>query len=322
VLGVRCFGWFGSKTKVGSSERDLFDNNSDYYEGLDIVFESVNIFTTAMLDAVQSFKTFVPKTEKESSEKEKEARSGFLDGINMAQMVTVGVIGAILTGAVMLYLTGGVLLLLNHVFLVILLVLGPIFIALAAFKTTRDYAKKWLVKLVTVGLTLALVLGVLGFVLKMQGSVSGQLCRVAIELRTQMAKHVDGSSGSSEMSAEQEKIKNVLIARLDNLANLANPLSANGTLARNIKKGCIAGAGGSSSGSESNLMFVAMQYLVLCMIFSRLITEMANLASSIIGASGMNGSASEISGSLQGTMNRGVAKGGKGIAANGGKNSV
>ena len=121
-----------------------------------------------------------------------------------------------------------------------------------------------------------------------------------------------GHADKDIMEEKKERIRLETIGRLDNLANLANPLSANGTLARDIKKGCMQAVGGSSSssGSESNLMFVAMQYLVLCMIFSRLITEMANLASAIVGASGMNGSASEVSGGTQGVMNRNIAKSG------------
>lgn len=321
------FGWLGSGTtvKVGFAERNLFDNNQSYFEALDIIFESVNIFTTAMMQAVDDFKTIMPDKVKDlnaglpenatddqrakAQEQIDKATANFNEGATMAQMVTVGVIGVILTGAVMVYLTAGALLLLNHVFLVVLLVLGPIFVALSAFKLTRDYAKKWLVKVVTVALTLALVLGVLGFVLKMQGSVSGQLCRVTVTLQKQMMKQTTLTPNeSAQLQIQSDFIKSSVLARLDNLAtNYANPLNDNGSLARSIKQGCVQ-AVAAAENENSNLLFVAMQYLVLCMIFSRLITEMANLASAVIGASGMNASASEVSGSAQGTMNRGVAK--------------
>ena len=277
-------------------------------------FIAVDDFKTIMPDKVKDLNAGLPENATDdqrakAQEQIDKATANFNEGATMAQMVTVGVIGVILTGAVMVYLTAGALLLLNHVFLVVLLVLGPIFVALSAFKLTRDYAKKWLVKVVTVALTLALVLGVLGFVLKMQGSVSGQLCRVTVTLQKQMMKQTTLTPNeSAQLQIQSDFIKSSVLARLDNLAtNYANPLNDNGSLARSIKQGCVQ-AVAAAENENSNLLFVAMQYLVLCMIFSRLITEMANLASAVIGASGMNASASEVSGSAQGTMNRGVAK--------------
>ena len=67
--------------------------------------------------------------------------------------------------------------------------------AMAAFKVSREYAKKWFTKMLTVALTLAFVTGMLGFVLDMQGTFSGKLCSVVSQLESQMKQTITKTGG-------------------------------------------------------------------------------------------------------------------------------
>lgn len=313
--------WRGGGTSIGGSNKQLIKNNQSYLAGLDIVFESVNIFTTGMMEALIAIRPTKPDDNSQNTASGGGTGSGTKiagnSGVGSPEMMMFAVIGTILTGAVMVYVTAGAILILNHVFLIVLLTIGPIFIALAAFKTTRDYAKKWLVKLVTIALTLALVTGMLGFVLSMQGTFSGQLCRVVSELKTHMEEN---KSNDAETKNALARVTTDVQARLSKLHILAvdidslSPAAPNQQLVSKIKSGCSAGM--NSSTSNSNLLFVAMQYLVICLLFNRLITEMANVASAVVGASGVNGSTSEVSGGVGGVTQRGGLKSsGRGVNA-------
>ena len=59
--------WVGNGTSVGASKSALQENNDSYFAGLDIVFESVNIFTTGMMDALVAFKASIPPTSSDTA---------------------------------------------------------------------------------------------------------------------------------------------------------------------------------------------------------------------------------------------------------------
>ena len=201
---------------------------------------------------------------------------------------------------------------------------------MAAFKMTREYAKKWMVKTLTIALTLALVTGMLGFVLKMQGTFSGSLCQVVGELKNQMKKHSNLEPGvplPEPLKSELEEVESGIKTRLLFLHALAvdydSPLSfgsPNQKLVEKIQSGCSKGMS-STTDSDTNLLFVAMQFLVICMLFNRLLTEAANIASALVGASGVNSGSQEVSGGLGGMAQRGGLKGKGTNVGSGGINS-
>ena len=91
--------------------------------------------------------------------------------------------------------------------------------------------------------------------------------------------------------------------------------SPNQKLVEKIQSGCSKGMS-STTDSDTNLLFVAMQYLVVCMLFNRLIIESANLASAIVGSTGINTNGSqEVSGGVGGMQRGGMAS--KGVQGNG-----
>ena len=295
-----------------------------------------------MMDALVAFKASIPPTSSDTATGAgggagAAAGAAAGDGSNVtppsvgvAEVMMFGVIGTILTGSVLVYVTAGAVLLLNHIFLIILLVLGPMFVAMAAFKMTREYAKKWMVKTLTIALTLALVTGMLGFVLKMQGTFSGSLCQVVGELQNQMKKHSNLKPESplpEPLKSELEKVQSGIKTRLLFLHALAvdydSPLSfgsPNQKLVEKIQSGCSKGMS-STTDSDTNLLFVAMQFLVICMLFNRLLTEAANIASALVGASGVNSGSQEVSGGLGGMAQRGGLKGKGTNVGSGGINS-
>ena len=195
--------------------------------------------------------------------------------------------------------------------------------AMAAFKVSREYAKKWFTKMLTVALTLAFVTGMLGFVLDMQGTFSGKLCSVVSQLESQMKQTITKTGGDldAETVVRLKEIRENVQKRLSNLHILAaswdnlSPTSPNQQLVSNIQKGCNTGMQSGNTDS-TNILFVAMQYLVVCMLFNRLIIESANLASAIVGSTGINTNGSqEVSGGVGGMQRGGMAS--KGVQGNG-----
>ena len=90
--------------------------------------------------------------------------------------------------------------------------------------------------------------------------------------------------------------------------------SPNQKLVEKIQSGCSKGMS-STTDSDTNLLFVAMQFLVICMLFNRLLTEAANIASALVGASGVNSGSQEVSGGVGGMQRGGMAS--KGVQGNG-----
>ena len=77
-----------------------------------------------------------------------------------------------------------------------------------------------------------------------------------------------------------------------------------------IIEGCNEGTGNSGSGSTEsdagvNIMFQAIQYLIICLILNRLVSESANVAGAIVNSSGLTtGTSQEVSGGAQGMSGR------------------
>lgn len=339
------FGLFTEDVKVGQTSENVYENNRGLFMGLDVAIESVSIILKGTVESFNKLQKIKIKPQ-DAGGQNNPAGSGANnntegDSIDlglMNSMLIVGFVGLIITGAVMVYVTAGAILMLNHVFLVLMLMIGPAFIVMAAYKPTREYAKKWMSRVLAIALTIAICSAITAFILFIQKDVTAQMCKATGSLQHSFMLKAQAAGASTEgfsevkttMDLEFRMLQAKLVA-----AGLTNAIGGGGNqgvsqstaavkLVEEIIQGCNEGTGNSGSGSTEsdagvNIMFQAIQYLIICLILNRLVSESANVAGAIVNSSGLTtGTSQEVSGGAQGMSGR-LGAGGTNSAPGAGK---
>lgn len=313
------------KKREGATNESLYVVNRDLFAALDVSLESVGIIISSVIATYQSTLEVSDAISEGKGGTEGSASGKVGDTPFLNVMLVMGFIGLLITGSVMVYVTAAIILMLNHLLLVILLVIGPIFLAFSVFKSTREYSKKWLTRLAAVILTIGITSAVIAFILAIQGDVSKQICKTTISLQNEMViryndkvKAINAQNlNSNPIPIKQlTEVEDSVRTALEQLHNRTQHIGSLGNyfkvqeLASQIKLGCLEGAQetGNSNSAETrgyNILFAAIQFLVICMVLNRVLTESSNIAATLFNASGINaGTGHEVSGGMQGISGR------------------